>query len=59
MNLPNETDQYSEQEARKRLKSALRGARAVGPMHKLSVTPKRPKAQPKRERKRATGPKSA
>ena len=53
--MPSEGE-YSEEEARKRFESALRGARKVGPREQECVN--KPKAQPKRARKRATAPKS-
>jgi len=43
-------DDYSAEEARKRMEAALRGARIAGPQHK-SVTPKRKKAQRKTKKK--------
>jgi len=42
--------QYSEQETEARMQAALRGARRVGPKPKASMTPKRPKAQSKKNR---------
>jgi hypothetical protein len=41
-----DAQEYDAQEAQRRMEAALRGARAVGPMHK-TVTPKRPKPQRK------------
>jgi hypothetical protein len=42
-------DQYSEEEAQRRLKAALRGARVAGHKPMKSMTPKRPKKQSKKK----------
>jgi hypothetical protein len=44
-------DQYNAEEARKRFEAALRSARIAGPKHKKSVTPRRPQAQRKDNKK--------
>lgn len=39
-----DADKFSDQETKRRMEAALRGARIAGPQHKI-VTPKRKKAQ--------------
>jgi hypothetical protein len=45
-------DKLTDREAQTRMKAALRGARIVGHKPKESMTPKRPKPQPKQEGKK-------
>jgi hypothetical protein len=47
------SDQFSDDETKRRFESALRGARIAGPRHVESVTPKKPKPQRKKRDKKA------
>jgi hypothetical protein len=44
-------EQFTEEEARKRFETALRGARLAGPKHNESLTPKRARTQRKKSKK--------
>jgi hypothetical protein len=44
------SDQYGEEESRKRLEAALKGARLAGHKPMESLTRKKPKAQPKKRK---------
>jgi hypothetical protein len=45
-------ESFSPEQAKRRFKAALRGARIAGPQHKESVTPKRTKVQGKKRPKK-------
>jgi len=47
-----ETEKFSAEETRHRFEAALRGARIAGSQHKESVTPKRPKPQRKKRKRK-------
>ena len=51
-------DEYSPDEAERRLKSALRGARIAGAPAEKTVTPKQSRAQAKKGRPSKTAPSS-